>query len=107
MNKLAFEVYKTRAPKENKSPIIVSLSKNSIVLNKNAREKLNSPVYLEFAFDKDTNTIRIRPSNKDEGIPVKKTKVFAKGFFNYFNLNVPGKYSAQYNADEDALYVNL
>lgn len=104
---MAFEIYKARTPKENKIPIVVSFSKSSIVLNKFAREKLNSPAYLEFAFDKDSNTIRIRPSNKDEGIGLKKSKVFAKGFYKHFNLNAPGKYSADYNSDENALYVSI
>ena len=103
---MAFEVYRSKAPKDGKVPV-VSLSKASIVLNKIARDKLNHPEYVELAFDRDSNAIRIRPSASNEGHLLKKTKIFAKGFYNNFNLNAPGKYKANYNSEENALYVNL
>lgn len=103
---MAFEVYRLRSTKEGQKPV-VSLSKTSIVLNKIAREKLNHPQYVELAFDRDTNTIRIQPSNNIEGHVLKKTKMFAKGFYNYFKLNITGKYKADFNTEENALYVSL
>jgi hypothetical protein len=105
---MAFEVYypRRRSKKEGKAPI-VSLSKNSIVLSKMAREKLNSPEYIELAFDKDSDTIRIGPSNMDEGNALKKTKVIAKGFFDHFDLDLKGKYNANYDSEENALFVGL
>jgi hypothetical protein len=100
---MAFEVYKPRGEKAGKVPL-VSLSKNSIVLNKISREKLQAE-NVELAFDDDTNTIRIKASG--EGQTVKKTKVFARGFFNHFGINKKGRYEARFEEEENALYVNL
>lgn len=101
---MAFEIYHPRARAKNKL-IIVRLSKFSIVLNKVAREQLNTPEFVELAFDKDTNTIRIKPSTG--GNALKKTKVLAPGFFKQFEISASGAYSAEYNQDENAIYVNL
>lgn len=100
---MAFEVYKPRGEKVGKLPL-VSLSKNSIVLNKTAREKLKAE-NVELAFDRETNTIRIRASK--DGQIVKKTKVFARGFFNHFGLDKKGRFTASYEENENALYVDL
>ena len=101
---MAFEVYKPRGERSEKLPL-VSLSKNSLVMNNKAREKLNKPEVVELSFDKDNNTIRIKPSQ--DGLNVKKTKVFAKGFFNYFRISSKGRYAAVYNDTDNALYVNI
>lgn len=103
---MAFEVYRSKAHKDGKVPV-VSLSKASIVLNKIARDKLNHPEYVELAFDREGNAIRIRPSAINEGHLLKKTKILAKGFYKYFDLNVTGKYKADYNSEDNALYFNL
>lgn len=100
---MAFEVYKPRGERAGKLAL-VTLSKNSIVLNKIAREKLNADS-LEMAYDRDANMIRIGASK--DGQVMKKTKVFAKGFFNHFDINKKGKFTAEYNQDENALYVDL
>jgi hypothetical protein len=100
---MSFEVYKPRGEKADKIPL-VSLSKNSIVLNKTSREKLNAES-IELAFDSDTNTIRIVGSA--DGQTLKKTKVFAKGFFNHFGINKKGKFQANYDETENALFVEL
>jgi hypothetical protein len=103
---MAFEIYHPRMrAKEKSKPIIVKLSKTSFVINKVAREQLNAPEFIELAFDKDTNTIRIKPSTG--GNAVKKTKVLAPGFFKQFEISVTGNYFAEYNQDENALYVKL
>lgn len=98
---MPFEIYKPRGERVAKQ-MIVSLSKNSIVLNKIAREQLNSSS-IELAYDRDTNLIRIKPS--DDGQNLKKTKVFARGFFNQFNINKKGRFAAEFK--ENALYVDL
>lgn len=100
---MAFEVYKPRGEKVGKLPL-VSLSKNSIVLNKISREKLKAD-NVELAFDNETNTIRIKAAT--DGQTVKKTKVFARGFFNHFGINKKGRYEARFEEEERALYVNL
>jgi hypothetical protein len=107
-HKMPFEIYhpRTRA-KEKSKPIIVRLSKTSLVLNKVAREQLNGPEFIELAFDKGTKTIRIRPSTIDGGNALKKTKVLVPGFFKDFDISAPGAYFGEYNQDENALYVNL
>ena len=61
---MAFEVYKPRGEKAPKQPL-VSLSKNSIVLNKISREKLKAEV-VELAFDNETNTLGLKPQMKDK-----------------------------------------
>jgi len=103
---MSFEVYQPRAKKEGPKPV-VRLSKLSLVLNKTAREKLNSPQYVELAFDKNSNMIRIRPSDAANGIAMKKTKIFAKGFFNAFKIEVAGNYFADYNPDDNAIYAKI
>lgn len=101
---MAFEIYKPRGERAEKLPL-VSLSKNSLVMNNKARERINKPDIVELAFDKGNNTIRIRPAK--EGLNVKKTKVFAKGFFNYFDIDRKGRFAAVYEENENSLYVNI
>jgi hypothetical protein len=105
---MPFEVYKPRSKgKEREPKLIVSLSKNSIVLTKPVREKLQHPEYLELAYDNESATIRIRPSTKDQGMPIKNTKISAKSFYDHFNVSIYGKFFADYNTEENALYVSL
>ncbi|MCL6634913.1 MAG: hypothetical protein K6T29_04005 [Peptococcaceae bacterium] len=100
---MAFEVYKPRGERVPKMPL-VTISKNSIVLNKHAREKLNTEK-VELAYDRESKTIRIKAA--EEGQNIKKTKVFSRGFFNYFKIAARGKYQAVYDEKEKALFVNL
>jgi len=101
--KMAFEVYKPRGERTTRRSL-VTLSQNSIVLNKHAREKLNAEK-VELAYDPESNTIRIKAA--DNGQIIKKTKVFSRGFFNHFEIDRKGKYAAEYKEKEKALYVNL
>jgi hypothetical protein len=103
---MVFEIYHPITKKEKVPKPIVRLSNNSLILNKVSREQLNSPERVELAFDSDTNIMRIRPSADGENT-VKKTKVAAPGFFKQFEISATGKYFADYNQDENALYVNL
>ena len=91
---MAFEVYHPRRRETNAPKPVVRLSKLSLVLNKVAREKLNNPEHLELAFDSETGSIRIKPADKDGGLAVRKTKVFAKGFFESFKIKASGNYFA-------------
>ncbi|MCG9967687.1 hypothetical protein L9W92_06425 [Pelotomaculum terephthalicicum JT] len=100
---MAFEVYKPRGERVPKLPL-VTISKNSIVLNKYARGKLNVSK-VELAFDPDSSVIRIKASS--EGQNIKKTKVFGRGFFNHFGIAAKGKFHAEYDEKERALYVNI
>jgi len=101
---MSFEIYKPRGERMEKVPII-SLSKSSIVLNNVARQKLGKN-RIELAFDRDTRTIRIRAVDEG-GMEIKKTKVFGKGFFNFFGINEKGKFEAEYDPDENALYARI
>lgn len=102
---MAFEVYvpKKKKPRAQPQPL-VSLSKNSIVLNKIARQTLPSDRF-ELAFDPERRIIRIKPSR--DGISLKKTKVYARGFFKHFGIHYKGKFSAHYRPEENALFVEL
>jgi len=101
---MAFEVYKPRGEKTEKASV-VSFSKSSIVLNNVSREKLNSP-NVELAYDEETKTVRIRGVD-DGGMQIKKTKVFARGFFKHFGINPRGKREARFDEKERALYVDI
>ncbi len=101
---MAFEVYKPRGDRQEKAPII-SLSKTSIVLNNVAREKIGTS-RIELAFDRESNTIRIRGVS-DGGMEIKKTKVFGKGFFNQFGIDKKGKFEARYDHLENSLYAKI
>lgn len=101
---MAFEVYKPRGERMERVPV-VSISKSSIVLNNVARQKLDSS-RIELAFDRDTHTIRIKAVDEG-GIEMKKTKVFGKGFFNYFGITKKGKFEAKYEPNEKAIYATL
>lgn len=101
---MAFEVYKPRGEKPEKKAI-VSLSKTSIVLNNVAREKLNTD-RVELAFDRENNKVRIK-GVASGGMEIKKTKMFGKGFFNQFEINRKGKFNAEYDPKENALFVQL
>lgn len=101
---MAFEVYKPRGERAEKAPL-VSLSKTSMVLNNVAREKLAAN-RVELAFDPDSNSIRVR-AVEEGGIEVRKTKLFAKGFYNQFGINKKGKFVAVFDEAERALYVKL
>jgi hypothetical protein len=101
--KMPFEVYKPRGERVPKLPL-VTISKNSIVLNKHAREKLGTEK-VELAYDNEKNAIRIKAT--EDGQNIKKTKVFSRGFFNHFSITAKGKYQARYEEKENALYVNL
>lgn len=102
---MAFEIYKPRGERMEKVPII-SISKSSIVLNNVARQKLGRKNKIELAFERDTKTIRIRAVDEG-GLEMRKTKVFGKGFFNYFGIIKKGKYEAKYEPMENALYATI
>ncbi len=101
---MTFEVYKPRGERAEKVPVI-SFSKSSIVLNNVARQKLGRNK-IELAFDRDTKIIRIKAAD-DGGMEMRKTKVFGKGFFNYFGIDKKGKYEARYDPVEKALYARI
>jgi hypothetical protein len=101
-----WEIYKPKGERQQKTPL-VSLSQTSMVLNKFAREKLLGTKKIELAFDKESDVIRIRPAENEFGIDLKKTKLFAKEFYNVFGIMQRGKFKATYNEKENALFVQL
>lgn len=100
---MTFEIYKPRGERAPKLPL-VKISKNSMVFNKYAREKLKA-TKVELAFDPKSHVIRVKAS--DEGQNIKKTKVFVRGFLNRFGIVAKGKFRAEYDEKEQALYVNI
>jgi hypothetical protein len=101
-----FEVYTPRTRATNKKDIPeVKISKQSIVLNKSSRSLMQAD-QLELAYDSDDNFIRIKKA-EGNGIGMKKTKVFAKGFLDHFGISEKGKFQAEYKDDEQALYVKV
>lgn len=99
---MAFEVFKPRGEKTEKE--IVLLSKASPVLNNTAREKFGS-AGIELACDKNTNEIRIKAS--DRGVPINKTRVLVKGFFDKSGITKKGKFKAVFNPQEKVIYMTL
>ncbi len=101
-----FEVYAPRSREAKKKDIPeIKISKQSIVLNKKARSLVQAE-RLELAYDKESKTIRLKRSVED-GINVKKTKVYAKGFLEHFNIQEKGRFTADYKETENALYVKV
>ena len=91
---MAFEVYAPRKNRTRKARVrkpAIRLSKMSLVLNKQAREIVNSDT-VELAFDPETRMIRVAPGGD---IQVKKTKIFAKGFCKHFGITATGKFDAE------------
>lgn len=94
---MSFEVYTPRRGRGNgitraSKTASVRLSKASLVLNKWAREQLETES-VELAFDAETNTIRVGPNGN---LPLRKTKVFAKGFFKAFDINASGTFPVEF-----------
>jgi hypothetical protein len=104
---MAFIAYHPKQGIKESVKMIISLSKASIVLNRLSREALKTPEYVALAFDPDDNILKITPSNKEEGILVKKTKIFAKGFYNFFDLHINGRYIAIFNQEDESLCATL
>jgi len=77
---MAFEVYKPHE-KEMK----VKISKNIIVLDRLSLENFNTKI-IELAYDKEKRIIKIQPSKNGHMLRNQK-KIYAKGFFNSFNIN--------------------
>lgn len=104
---MSYEVYLPRVKKgkKNAQPQ-VRLSTASIVLNKLAREKISADM-VELAFSREKRIIRICKAQGDNGLALKKTKVHAKGFFQHFGIAEKGKFKAEYDESERALYVSL
>ena len=101
-----FEVYVPRSREAKKKDMPeIKISKQSIVMNKKARNLIQAD-RLELAYDKDGKTIRIRRA-EENGINMKKTKVYAKGFLEHFNIQEKGRLTADYMEDERALYVKV
>jgi flagellar hook protein FlgE len=100
-----FEVYVPRSREPKKvDRLEIKISKQSIVLNKKARNLMQAEK-LELAYDKDSQILRIRRT--DNGINVKKTKVYAKGFLDHFDIQDRGKFVADYSEEDSALYVKI
>lgn len=109
---MAFEIYHRRSRDSKVNIPGISLSKNSLVLNKVTRELLNiSPQgsgFVELAFDKDEKTIRIRPTEDSNGnLKIKKTKLPAKDFRSQFGINQTGKFQGTFSNEDKAVYVKL
>jgi flagellar hook protein FlgE len=101
-----FEIYTPRSREAKKKDMPeIKISKQSIVMNKKARNLIQAD-RLELAYDTDGKTIRIKKAEED-GINMKKTKVYAKGFLEHFNIEEKGRFSAEFKEDEEALYVKV
>ncbi|OPX83779.1 MAG: hypothetical protein A4E53_04381 [Pelotomaculum sp. PtaB.Bin104] len=101
---MAFRIYKPYGDRAKKQ-LFVTISKNTIFLNKIAREKLRAGK-IELAYDRDAKVIKISAS--PEGQPTRQRTIFyGRGFFNHFSIKKKGRFTAEYNADENALYVAL
>jgi flagellar hook protein FlgE len=101
-----FEIYVPRSREAKKKDLPeIKISKQSIVMNKKARNLIQAD-RLELAYDTDGKTLRIKRAEED-GINLKKTKVYAKGFLEHFNIQEKGRFLADYKEDDEALYVKV
>ena len=95
---MAFETYVPRrggrtasGVSRNKKLPGIRLSKNSLVINKWAREFFRA-ANIELAFDPETSTIRIGPGGT---VRIQNSKVYAKGFFKAFGITSVGWFPVQ------------
>jgi len=102
---MPFVVYQPTRRKKREKQALVSFSKNSIVLNKVIRIKLNCSE-VELAFDKENKVIRIK-KQIGSGIKIKKTKIYGKAFFNFFDIQPIGIFNAIFDEKEEAVFVYL
>ena len=102
-----YEVYVPGSRKDlkQKDGPEIRISKQSIVLNKKARNMMQAES-LELAYDKGAKTIRIRKAG-ESGLRLKKTKLYAKGFLEHFKIKEKGKFIAEYQDEEGAFFVKL
>ena len=105
---MSFEVYRPREREKKEKTATVSFSKNSIVLNKVAREKLNASE-VELAFDNDSKTVRIKEVRNGDmpRMAIKKTKIYGKGFFKFFDIKPKGKCETKFENADISLYVYI
>ncbi len=47
---------------------------------------------MELAFDPETSTVRVTPGGN---VQVRKTKIFAKGFYKRFGITITGKFGTE------------
>ncbi|MDA8334246.1 MAG: hypothetical protein M0Z41_04495 [Peptococcaceae bacterium] len=69
----------------------IRLSKNSLVINKWAREFFRA-ANIELAYDRETNTIRIGPGGT---MRLNNSKVYAKGFYKAFGISSVGLFPVE------------
>jgi len=98
---MAFEVYVPRAANDN----AVTLTKHHIRIGNKLLGRLKGDK-LEVAYDVETNKIRIKGTD-GPGLTVAKNKVGARGIFTYFNLDLKGRYEADFDEKQKAIYVDL
>jgi len=99
---LAFEVYRPRSSGENS----VAITKHHIRIGNRLASQLKG-ANVEVAYDKETNTLRIKGVDEG-GMKVTKNKIGARGIFSYFGIGeVKGSFAAIYNADDNAVYVDF
>lgn len=96
---MAFTVYVPR-----KEEYEVAVSKNHLTLGKKILESINCK-YVELAYNKETNTIRIKPSENGNALVVNQNKIGSKGFFNHFGITKKGKYTAK--TEDGIIYIAL
>lgn len=98
---MVFEVYKPRVTGEN----MVAITKHHIRIGPRLLSRLMGDD-VEVAYDSDKNILRIKGVDEG-GLKLSKTKIGAQGIFKYFNLDVKGKYRAEFDEKEDAIFVDL
>jgi|GEM_PF-741975 len=108
---MGFEVYQPRRGRNSKHTNVpgISLSKNSLVLNKVTREllDLSNQAHVELAFDKDQGIIRIRPDADGGNLVLKKTKMVIRDFRTQFGINQTGTFQGTFSPEDKAVYVKL
>ncbi|SFG58838.1 hypothetical protein SAMN05660649_02114 [Desulfotomaculum arcticum] len=99
---MAFEVYRPRSSGENS----VAITKHHIRIGNRLASQLKGD-YVEVAYDKETNKLRVKGVDEG-GMKVTKSKIGARGIFNYFGIGeVKGSFAAEYNAGDNAVFVDL
>lgn len=98
---MAFKVYRPHIGDISNS---VNISKTHITISSDLKEKIKTN-NVELAYDDEDGIIRIKPSNI--GVKIKNGKIGAAGFLRGFKIDVKGKFEANYNDQDQCIYVNI
>lgn len=100
---MAFIEY--NAGKGGLRPSSAKLTKTHLIISPDLQEKMDKPSVL-VAYDPEIETFRLKPVESG-GLKMNDGKLQSKGFCGYFGINKRGVYKAEWNDEEEAIFITL